>query len=729
MLPMKSRLREAWSWLTSKLRILRDKTRPMLHWGYWTSLAASLPGIGWHGLKTAWAWLLALLVELGNLPLRAVVKWVALTGMGAFLLLVAAVKVALWVPGTQVAEHSPERNIVYLEQGWGPAASSPDRQKFYYTPQGTSVLGVGLRYSWLVHLERTSTRQKFIEPDHMRAIGFVVDNAPTAWNPYQLPVGFARHYDPELREDVVDLSCAACHTGELHVTKDGQDTAIRIDGGQAMHAVTSTRLGEFGPTLIAAMGATLLNPFTFDRFAHNVLGERYQSGRMALWWQFTKVWVAFLKSAIHDRWYNLYPVEEGFGRTDAIGRISNFVFATELDPKNYMQANAPVSYPAVWYAPRFDWVQYAGSVSQPMARNLGESLGVGARMAQLDQYGRPLPPDQQFTSTSMVKNLKEIEEVLGRLKAPQWPEEILGKIDPAKRDRGQALFDKHCAHCHAACLESPEQVAIARPLRDPKDPLWHVNLIPIQEVGTDPQAALNFFNVRLDLSMAGIDREDLVSEVRKILEERKERTMKAYKLTSGESMECEIQQKLDAINLNSASIGVALNYVDILLSRRLYRDIGLTEGEAREYNGQGALDTPQVALQYMARPLGGVWSTGPYLHNGSVPTLYEMLVPAADRTAKFFISSRMDFDPVRVGLVTAPASTKGFWFNTSIPGNQNIGHEFRSGFSGKGANGVIGPELREQERWDIIEYLKSYRDRPTACKAEQPPPPPTGCAR
>jgi len=53
-------------------------------------------------------------------------------------------------------------------------------------------------------------------------------------------------------------------------------------------------------------------------------------------------------------------------------------------------------------------------------------------------------------------------------------------------------------------------------------------------------------------------------------------------------------------------------------------------------------------------------------------------------------------------------SSSGFWFDTSIPGNRNTGHEFTN------ANrpGVIGPALTPAERMDIIEYLKIRQDDP-----------------
>ena len=56
----------------------------------------------------------------------------------------------------------------------------------------------------------------------MRRYRFLVDPAPSAANPDQLPIGFTRHFDPGIGEDVLDITCAACHTGEIHYTKDGK---------------------------------------------------------------------------------------------------------------------------------------------------------------------------------------------------------------------------------------------------------------------------------------------------------------------------------------------------------------------------------------------------------------------------------------------------------------------------------------------------------------------------
>ena len=81
----------------------------------------------------------------------------------------------------------------------------------------------------------------------------------------------------------------------------------------------------------------------------------------------------------------LQTMHEGFGRTDALGRIGNTAFGDHLAKGNYQVGDAPVSYPYLWNIWKFDWVQYNGSVAQPLARNIGEALGVGERLKKGDR--------------------------------------------------------------------------------------------------------------------------------------------------------------------------------------------------------------------------------------------------------------------------------------------------------------------------------------------------------
>jgi hypothetical protein len=96
--------------------------------------------------------------------------------------------------------------------------------------------------------------------------------------------------------------------------------------------------------------------------------------------------------------------------------------------------------------------------------------------------------------------------------------------------------------------------------------------------------------------------------------------------------------------------------------------------------------------QYLARPLTGVWATAPYLHNGSVPTLWDLLHPA-QRPAKFIVGNR-EYDPAKVGYVTGGS---GWTFDTSQPGNSNIGH----------TGDKYGTNLTEDRKAALLEYLKT----------------------
>jgi hypothetical protein len=105
--------------------------------------------------------------------------------------------------------------------------------------------------------------------------------------------------------------------------------------------------------------------------------------------------------------------------------------------------------------------------------------------------------------------------------------------------------------------------------------------------------------------------------------------------------------------------------------------------------------------------LNGIWATAPYLHNGSVPTLFDLLLPANQRPRKFFLGTR-EYDPDKVGYVTleaAPGNTFAYEtqdeMGNQIDGNWNSGHVYDGNFSN------LPPVEADRNRRAIIEYLKS----------------------
>lgn len=102
---------------------------------------------------------------------------------------------------------------------------------------------------------------------------------------------------------------------------------------------------------------------------------------------------------------------------------------------------------------------------------------------------------------------------------------------------------------------------------------------------------------------------------------------------------------------------------------------------------------------YTSQPLDGIWARSPYLHNGSVPTLRDLLEPADKRPAVWFRGSDI-FDFGKVGYRsdgTGASPEELFRYDTSVPGNSNRGHEGRA----------YGTDLSPAEKDALVEYMKT----------------------
>lgn len=135
----------------------------------------------------------------------------------------------------------------------------------------------------------------------------------------------------------------------------------------------------------------------------------------------------------------------------------------------------------------------------------------------------------------------------------------------------------------------------------------------------------------------------------------------------------------------------ALKEVIGKVEKKAFEREHVTAEEAAKMDPPGAVW--RTTSSYAARPIGGVWATAPYLHNGSVPTLHDLLLPPAQRPKTFLTGSR-EYDPKKVGYVSDGSQGGTFHFDTTGDGNHNTGHTW-------------GTELAEEQRLDLLEYLKS----------------------
>lgn len=107
------------------------------------------------------------------------------------------------------------------------------------------------------------------------------------------------------------------------------------------------------------------------------------------------------------------------------------------------------------------------------------------------------------------------------------------------------------------------------------------------------------------------------------------------------------------------------------------------------------LEAFQNQESYAAVPLTGIWLRAPYLHNGSVPTLWHLLRPE-ERPATFHRGYDV-YEPGQVGFrwdVASEGSRRFFLYDTALPGNSREGHDY-------------GSDLPEADKVALLEYLKT----------------------
>lgn len=142
-------------------------------------------------------------------------------------------------------------------------------------------------------------------------------------------------------------------------------------------------------------------------------------------------------------------------------------------------------------------------------------------------------------------------------------------------------------------------------------------------------------------------------------------------------------------------------------------DIGTDRGRLDSFSPELAVNLSTLYAGYPYRychfrktwgyanlPLDGLWLRAPYLHNGSVPTLRDLLEPSGSRPKTFYRGDDL-LDGKRLGFVSDVAEENGqryFLYDTTLPGNGNRGHEGKA----------YGTELAPDAKDALVEYLKTF---------------------
>jgi mono/diheme cytochrome c family protein len=409
--------------------------------------------------------------------------------------------------------------------------------------------------------------------------------------------------------------------------------SYRMDGGPAIIDIES-----FFKDLNAAVQHTLDQPAAFAAFKLAVVGAAGDGavlrGKLSAW---------------HLRYHTLMsrslptPDMWGLGRMDALSMIYNKLTGlnigpppTYLKPLNIRPANAPVRFPFLWNSTRQDFTQWSG-----IAPNGNDTQGLSRNVGEV--YGvfavfHPVKDDSASGYDYLTNNsanwegLQALEELIGRIGPPKWPWPVSQPLVA----RGERVFAGECASCHGV------QRGLERP---PVTDTWATPLI---NVGTDTK----HWEVLLRPALTGV--------------------MEGATLPNG----VELGEAAPAAAILLATTQGAI--------KQKYPELDLIQTGAPSTN------------TYASRVLEGIWAAPPYLHNGSVRSMAELLEPASRRAASFEVGPV--YDPQTLGLARHQPEGQRYLRTTTgcdlTSGNSNCGHEY-------------GTRLSAQDKRALLEYLKT----------------------
>jgi mono/diheme cytochrome c family protein len=567
-----------------------------------------------------------------------------------------------------------------VSQGW----TDENRFDWYWATQGSRLIPE----AWFAALEQTGSTEPFSDMEYLTSFGFV---APPENSDVGRPIGFAkdsqadenfknsglRWYEcqkggEKTAETWIGLNCSACHTARI--TYEG--TELIVDGGPSLLDFQS-----FIEALDLALEETRSDAAKWERFNATVLDGKDTAANRALLQTTFDQFLAWQRKTDE---MNETPVRYGFGRLDAVGHILNKILMfTGADAKDGNPANAPVSYPFVWDIWRQERVQWNGVATNSrlnlpgdtleygaLGRNTGEVIGVFGEVLVTPEE-TPVDAIKGYKSSVEVNNLMRLEQILQALQAPEWPE-VFPAIDMDLADKGESLYREKCASCH-----------LLPDMQEPGKPTER--MLPFEKTSkknlTDIWMACNAFVYQ---GPSG--------------------PLKGTKDNNGDV----IGETAPVANMLGATVkgtligakgDIVREAVPTFFGIRLRPEVDLAPGPFDPRAGERSTcltEKDVLILGYKARPLDGIWATAPYLHNGSVPNLYELLLPASQRTSSFTVGNH-EYDPVNVGYKTTGG---GFELvtrqgNRVIEGDSNAGHEY-------GAE-----NFTEEDRRALVEFMKS----------------------
>lgn len=525
------------------------------------------------------------------------------------------------------------------------------RDEFYSQDQGSRLIPL----KWIKALKQPSG-EPFLAANLDR-YGYLPNPASIDG----LPVGFTTNVGSN-NTTYLGMNCAACHTRQIDVA----GSTYRIDGGPAF-----TELQTFQTDLDAAVNTVLSDNAAFDQFAIAVLGssptppaKQKLRDDLAAWFLPFHAITSSLPAA--SPW--------GPARADAISLIFNRLTGLDIGPpptymipENIKLADVPVRYPFLWNAWIHDVTQWPGFAPNGnklfgLSRNVGEVIGVFAEFHPFKDRWKLLKVNYSRNNSANFKGLNKLEELITKVSPPKWP----WPLDQALVARGAVLYrTKDTQHGNQSC-EDCHGIKKGK-FRSVFHQSWAT---PILDVGTDSRE-INLLNSQVKTGV--LEGARILGIVNTPLK-----------------------------SVDSAQSVLVLSVGGAILQN--YFTLGLPAGiEGQPSQLKSTLPATATAspatpasFPYESRVMQGIWAAAPYLHNGSVPTLTELLTPDSQRVTSFMIGPAYDID--KVGL--AAQQTKFNYTLTTTDcsdrnsGNSRCGHNYGTSFSAA-------------DKKALLEYLKS----------------------
>lgn len=590
----------------------------------------------------------------------------------------------------------------------GAGLTAEERGRFYHLDEGGEIIPL----DWLRALTSSRTGRPFME--RLERIGFIADPD----DPHGLPVGMSVRRSRSLPggPEMVGVTCAVCHVGQLEY----RGRAVRIEGGTNMLSF-DLFLEDIGKSI----AATLQSPREVYAFLHRLMEQKDARSALAARRSHAARILAEIPSL--DALGDVGSLEKRLG-----GRLERLFHEEVARPVEELVA-ASARPAAAGTTPRSGLGRLVERGEEDIRELVAEGVAAGRVLGRLAAVGERAAAVREllgeFRETVIL--LKARADLLVKLSG-----QVSGPNKIAMTPGGPGRGDDW-AIIRNQILPASAAIPVVQPLKFP--PLWGFGRLTWlhydgnttsvmqrnagQSLGTgamfDPETHASTVEPR--------NLHELEQLARKLVAPRwpaavfgavDDAAAARGKLLWGKHCQDCHTFAADPPLHDVAEIGtdpLRARVFDTPVDGKPFKDVLAAAADRylnAAYDRTGVSVEERQAIEpkraewrrtgkYTTRDLASAWASPPYLHNGSVPTLHDLLQPAAERPRTFWLGHR-EYDPERLGYaaVSPPTDPRGvdypaFEFDTALPGNSNAGHEY-------------GTALSAAEKRDLLEYLKTH---------------------